>query len=199
MKSVLVSMMLLLVMSQGIAQRRRIGEERVGVENSTRSEVHIDHSPFGPRDLPSLVADADIIITGIVSDILPAERSQSDRNLLVTPVVMTVSSLLKSKLGTPEQVVIRQFGGTLGTHTQTVVDQPAFQKGEQYVLFLKPVVGSTEERHDPIGLYSGRFRVLSGKVYPTNIESQLGQPHVGKDVTAFENEIVNLVNAEPRR
>jgi hypothetical protein len=119
--------------------------------------VNVDSIAQPPEDFG---ADIDLILTGHVTKILPAEWntpngqrpadpeaavSQSQISPIITPVILTLDSppvvdRVSADLSS-NQVVMVQFGGQVGADSVTVFGTPAFQLGVHVLVFLSQTTG----------------------------------------------------------
>lgn len=133
-------------------------------------------------DLRALKRDADVVIVGTVTsgaaNADPSVGSSSTTPLIFTDFVVTVQDVLKGTASPATTVTIHQTGGTYGNITMEVGDDPLFQLGDQYVLFLREDTRS-KGSFAVIGGPAGRFGVRSGravalsKLYPDRNISDL--------------------------
>jgi hypothetical protein len=107
-----------------------------------------------PIEFRELVTGAPVIVHGQVVDV----RSDwvDGRRSIETFVTIAVREYLKGNLG--DSVTFRVPGGQLGRYRTVFVGAPAFQEGDEVVLFLKHAGPS----HPYIvGLSQGAFRVVA--------------------------------------
>ena len=105
-----------------------------------------------PADFREIVAGAEIIVYGRVESVRP--EWSGDRRRIDTIVTVEARSYLKG--GPGEIVTFRVPGGEIGRYRNVVVGAPAFQPGEEAVLFLS---GSGPSVAHVFGLSQGVFRV----------------------------------------
>jgi hypothetical protein len=108
--------------------------------------IHLFVNP-GPKhvSVPELAKGADVILIGVVEEILPSKKfipeSFPDRLkeqgtfLIATDVVISVEKYLKNPLQQNE-ITVRTEGGKVGESTMTAQYQPQFESGEKVLLFL---------------------------------------------------------------
>lgn len=198
----LLAMALLLAAISASAQDRS-GRPRAGdspnLDDTTRSELGFAAPAIGPRDFAAHVTEADVILVGTVAEVGPTEHGPAGSGYLQTPVVLTIESVLKTQFVVGDRILIRQFGGVLGRHTQTVRDQPFYRQGEHYLVFLRRrpdlrLAGKTDDVFEPFLDSVGRFRIVDGKVYPLFLGNQ--NRHLdGRPLEAVEQQIRDVVAA----
>lgn len=105
-----------------------------------------------PAEFREIVGGSQIIVYGRVSD-LRAEWVD-DRRHVETIVTLDAATYLKG--GPGERVTFRVPGGTIGRYRTLMVGAPAFQTGDEVVLFLKANGPSVAH---VFGLSQGVFRV----------------------------------------
>jgi hypothetical protein len=105
-----------------------------------------------PAEFREIVAGSQIIVYGLVTDVTP--EWSADRRRIDTVVTVAARSYLKG--GPGSTVTFRVPGGQIGRYRNVMVGAPAFQAGEETVLFLSasgPAVAHV------FGLSQGVFRV----------------------------------------
>jgi len=102
------------------------------------------------RDFPELVARAEQIVVGTVTDIRSGE---DDAGAPMTFVTFSDLTVLKGEVGAT--LTLRFYGGTTGKFTVHVADMPTFATGERDVLF---VAGNNRDVCPLVGVWQGRFR-----------------------------------------
>lgn len=116
-----------------------------------------------PVDLEQLVQMSRVIVHGTVADVRP--QLALDRRRVETFVSLDVSAYMKGHLGSA--VVFRVPGGQFGRYRTIVPGAPAFESGEEVVLFL-----GADGPSFPyiVGLSQGVFRIA--------IDAQTGEKRV---------------------
>lgn len=84
-----------------------------------------------------------------------ADRSNGKNGAVITRYTIKAERYLKGNLGSTFELV--EPGGTVGIWTTTVAGAPAYQVGEEVVLFVWTVPGTNV--HKTIGFEQGAFRV----------------------------------------
>jgi hypothetical protein len=102
----------------------------------TRTVFH-EH---GPADFPTLAAEAEIIVNGVV--ISETTRLSPDERQLFTDVTLSVFKSAKATdADNNVPVVVRRDAGVIQLEGKTVTVEengfPAFEQGAEYILFLK--------------------------------------------------------------
>ena len=101
-----------------------------------------------------LVTRADCIVTADVTGLCSEWTGESANRHIVTFVTLNVLRTLKGGVAAP--LILRVFGGTVGTDTMTVADAPTFRVGERQVLFVR----DNGRRFIPlVGIMYGQYRV----------------------------------------
>ena len=175
-----------------LGQRRRAGEELEPID-TTKPQVAITQfhaDPLTPRTFERLIASSDLIVEGIVTDILGSYLNGPNHLAMVsTDAEITIRSVLKPAGSRDNgRVTVRLSGGKVGQFHEIIEAQPPFVVGEEYVLFLKR--RSDAPVYYPIGYSRGRFKIIEGRVYPKFTTDVVGKHHVGKDLDLFVDEIV---------
>ncbi len=178
-------------------QRRRAGEAREPID-TTQPHVAITGffpDPMLPTTFEALIARSDLIVEGIVTNILGSYLNGPDRmGLINTDSEISIRSVLKTTGSRNRgRVTVRLFGGKVGELHEIVETQPPFVVGEEYVLFLERVSDAPSEVYYPIGFSRGRFKIIEGRVYPNILTDSVGKRHVRKDLDLFVDEIVQLI------
>lgn len=123
-----------------------------------------------------LVENADAIIIGKVTDILPAREGTLGENgheIIYTDVIVQPKRYL---YGEPEaeRIAVRVWGGRIGDRVMWVEDQPEFTLGESVFLFLVDLPETPDvipEGIDPLSYYrvngsvQGKYRYWGGILY----------------------------------
>jgi hypothetical protein len=107
-----------------------------------------------PIEFRELVATAPVIVHGQVVDVRGGWVD--GRRSVETFVTIAVADYLKGNLG--ESVTVRVPGGQIGRYRTVFVGAPAFEPGDEVVLFLKR---AGQSYLYIIGLSQGAFRVVA--------------------------------------
>lgn len=107
-----------------------------------------------PMSLKDLTEHADLIVVGISSEI--TSDWDSKRRNIFTYITLVPERCFKVT-ECPNQIWIRQLGGTVDGITQIVHGGPRFHKNEKVVLFLEKTAGNY---YRVIGLSQGKFSVV---------------------------------------
>ena len=87
-----------------------------------------------PPSFPELVATADTIVRGEVTDVHSEAVAMPQGQAILTFVTLHVERTLK---GTPaDTLVLKLLGGTVGQRSLRVAGMPAFKVGERGIFFL---------------------------------------------------------------
>ena len=103
------------------------------------------------RDFPALVARAEQIVIGTVTDVSHEVDAAGSPSTLVT-----FSDLVVLKGSADNTVTLRLYGGPTGNVVIQVPDMPQFTTGERDVLFI---AGNGRDVCPLVGVWQGRFRV----------------------------------------
>ena len=103
------------------------------------------------RDFPELVARAEQIVVGTVTDI----KQETDASgAPATFVIFSDLTVLKGDIG--DTLTLRLYGGDTGGVAVHIPDMPTFSVGERAVLF---VAGNGRDVCPLVGVWQGRFHV----------------------------------------
>jgi hypothetical protein len=125
------------------------------------------------RDFPELVARAEQIVVGTVTDIQNVTDAAGAASTLVTFSDLTV---LKGDVG--ETLTLRLYGGRSGHMTVQISDMPTFRRGERDVLF---VAGNNRDLCPLVGVWQGRFHVR----FDATQAAEVVDDHDGNPVTGL--------------
>lgn len=107
-----------------------------------------------PPDFDELVAQAEIIFQGVVTESRSQFVGEGAQRHIVTYVTFKVDDVVK---GTPGgSYTIRMLGGTVGDETMEVTDTPKFKIGDRDILFVEK---NGTQFVPLVGIMHGRFRV----------------------------------------
>jgi hypothetical protein len=139
-----------------------------------------------PIEFRELVATAPVIVHGQVVDV--HSEWVDGRRAVETFVTVEAAEYLKGNLG--EHVTFKVPGGQLGRYRTVLVGAPAFQPGDEVVLFLK-----TDGPSFPfiVGLSQGVFRIVT--------DTQSGRRVVAPSAVLGVNgaDAVRVVRGDPAR
>ncbi len=106
-----------------------------------------------------LAGESDAVVRGRVAG--RASRWTDGGRRLVTEIILEVNERWRGEA--PGRVVLRVPGGERDGVGQRVDGAPAFDDGEEVVVFLRRLPGGAFRVH---GLAQGKFRVLEGEARP---------------------------------
>jgi hypothetical protein len=107
-----------------------------------------------PPTFPELVAEADSILRGRVSQVVSQKVQGPDGPIIRTFVTFLVDAPLKGEA--PRKVIFSHLGGRVGAERLEVPGMPRFEKGSRDVLFLR----KGQEGLTPlVGVMHGRYRI----------------------------------------
>lgn len=124
---------------------------------SAQATVMVELSIEELTDRAPLIVRADVLRSDTM-----LERDEHGRFVPHTRTVLEVRESLRGGAALGTTVLVDEIGGTFGEYTQRIVGTPTFTRGEQVIVFLRPV-GDTPEgrhRHRTVGMEQGRFEVL---------------------------------------
>jgi hypothetical protein len=143
--------------------------------------------------LEDLVKRSQFIVVGKVT----GERTYwtADRKMILTDHSIEVNESIKGQAS--RSIVVTTVGGRMGDTELYVAGMPAFQKGEDAVVFVE----QTGAYRTVVGLGQGKFTVVNGEV-ANNVadlsfpDGRPGNP-VRMPLTTFRNQIRTIVNRQP--
>jgi hypothetical protein len=111
---------------------------------------------------PELTRQAQAIVRGTVKDM----RSEwdPDRRFIWTLVSISVSLSIKGDREAGQEVIVKIPGGVVGQVGQVTEDTPIFKKGEDVLLFLKPVVYRGKKIFRVTGNFQGKHTIKDNMV-----------------------------------
>jgi hypothetical protein len=113
------------------------------------------------EDIPSLKADADLVVLGEIIGCPSVESHQTAvGSVYFTDFSFQIESVLHGAASQPA-IVIHQTGGIVGGKTVEIMDDPLMQTGDRYVLFLRE---ARPDLYFVLGGPQGRFVVRDGLV-----------------------------------
>ena len=125
-----------------------------------------------PRDFADLVARAEQIVVGTVTDVTPQPDASGTPFTFVT---LSDLSALKGDVGAT--LTLRFYGGAANGVVTWISDMPTFTVGERVVLF---VAGNGQDICPLVGVWQGRFGVRFDSTRNTEVvESHDGRPVIG--------------------
>ena len=116
-----------------------------------------------------LVAKADCIVTGEVTDLRSEWTGEGPQRHIVTFVTLDVRRVLKGEVASP--LSLRVLGGTVGTKTMEVADAPVFRVGEREILFVR---NNGRQFIPLVGIMHGQYRIDDGD----HVTDHAGRPLV---------------------
>lgn len=122
-------------------------------------------------DKRELVNDSDVIIYGKVLDILESkwsnpnfEKGENIQNRIVTDVLVEVKKVYKGEPYNKKKIIVRVGYGEVGIEKMINKEEPAFQVGEEMILFLHKPDSLTEDVNEnyykTTGLLQGKFSLM---------------------------------------
>jgi len=143
--------------------------------------------------LEDLVKRSQFIVVGKVT----GERTYwtADRKMILTDYSIEVNESIKGQAS--RSIVVTTVGGRMGDTELHVAGMPAFQKGEDAVVFVE----QTGAYRTVVGLGQGKFTVVNGEV-ANNVgdlsfpDGRPGNP-VRMPLNTFRNQIRTIINRQP--
>lgn len=164
-----------------------------------------------PANLEETAASAEQVVLGRVSRVrqgddivvpVPGEPNGEDRIPVEIITVQVEKSYKTGRGGPPTSVEVFHTGRSAGRDVVTMMDDPPYQRGEQYVMFLKPgpEVGSEGARVASHRLVSpeGRYRVQGGRIEPVTDRGFAARLR-GRSLQDFEGELTRGLERAPGR
>ncbi|MFC1817342.1 hypothetical protein ACFL0M_15745, partial [Thermodesulfobacteriota bacterium] len=104
--------------------------------------------------LEQLVEDADLVIIGIVEGVV----SELIMGKIFSFATISINSKIKGESGhTPDEIIVRFPGGTVGDIAVKVEDSPDYKQGEKVLIFLKKI--PKQPYYRTLGASQGRFLI----------------------------------------
>ncbi len=107
-----------------------------------------------PPSFDELVAQAELIFQGTVTDVKSQWIGEGGQRHIVTYVTLKVEDSIKGAPGAT--YTVRMLGGTVGDETMKVSDSPEFKVGDRDILFVEH---NGTQFIPLVGIMHGRFRV----------------------------------------
>jgi hypothetical protein len=107
-----------------------------------------------PPSFDELVARAEVIFQGTVTDVQSQWTGEGAQRHIVTYVTLKVEDPIKGNPGAT--YTVRMFGGTVDGTTMEVTDTPKFKIGDRDILFVEH---NGSQFVPLVGIMHGRFRV----------------------------------------
>ena len=107
-----------------------------------------------PPSFDQLVANAEVIIQGTVSDVQSQWTGEGAQRHIVTYVTVNVDDAIKGNVGA--SYTLRMLGGTVGDETMEVSDAPKFKVGDRDILFVE---NNGTQFIPLVGIMNGRFHL----------------------------------------
>jgi hypothetical protein len=143
-----------------------------------------------PPTFDQLVADAEVIFQGSVTEVKSQWAGEGGQRHIVTYVTFKVDDALKGNPG--ETYTIRMLGGTVDGESMGVSDAPTFNVGDKQILFVE---NNGSQFIPLVGIMYGQFRVQPDESGKEVVTSNDGQPL--KNVARLGKEDANVQSAEP--
>lgn len=125
------------------------------------------------RSFPELVARAEQIVVGTVTDV---REGPDDRGAPCTWVTFADLVVLKGDVGST--LTLRLLGGASGPNVARIPDMPTFTPGQRLVLF---VAGNGRDICPLVGVWQGRFHVRHDDALGVDVvEDHDGRPVTGR-------------------
>lgn len=133
--------------------------------------IVISSPAWVPHSLEALTDKADLIVDGIVAEVLPSRLWNPEDSIShCTDSVITVKRVLKGSI--TRKLLVYQRGGKVNGIEVVTHHDKMMEQGKRYILFLtKDTAAVKPENEDKeyfalTGLWNGKFSVEDGKVVP---------------------------------
>jgi hypothetical protein len=186
--------------------------------NAGRSEFPFSRDPclLGPAvgvpdginayAIHDLIQISELIIKGTVARVLPSEvLSQNPRNVMHTTSLISIDEVLRGTPPPSNTIAITQLGGQVGPCSLTVKDAPVVDLREEYILFLvhdlSPSIpnNSGSPRYTVYGVYSGKAKIVDGKIQFSPGASYALREYNGTDLAMFKDIVKRGVDVRKLR
>lgn len=127
-----------------------------------------------PPTFDQLVAEADLIFQGTVTDVKSEWTGEGGQRHIITYVTVKVEDAIKGDPG--DSYILRTFGGTVDGETQEISDSPKFSVGDQQILFVKD---NGKQFIPLVGIMHGQFKLQKDE----NTGDKIVLSNEGKAVT----------------
>lgn len=117
-----------------------------------------------PPSFDELVAQAEVIFEGTVTDVQSQWTGEGGQRHIVTYVTFKVEDPIKGEVGTT--YTMNMLGGTVDGTTMEVTDSPKFKVGEREILFLEH---NGTQFIPLVGIMHGRFHVTQDSERGTDV------------------------------
>jgi hypothetical protein len=152
--------------------------------------------------LDYLVRTSSLIVEGSVGKVLPSfGRDANNPASTETDSLISVSKVFSGAVPSGATTIsLGQIGGTVGSCTQLVPNDPLAQEGDQYVLFLVPDMRkqvpntSGAPRYTPVGIWSGRVPIVNGAIAFLKAASPSLHKYDGLDISQFETVLTQAIS-----
>lgn len=120
---------------------------------------HAQATTVIPPSFDELVAQAQLIFQGTVTDTQSQWAGEGGSRRIVTYVTFKVDEAIKGEPGA--SYTIRMLGGTVDGQTMEVTDSPKFKVGDRDIVFVE---NNGSQFIPLVGIMHGRYRVQQDKV-----------------------------------
>jgi len=199
MRNSVALMSLGLVAMAGSAQRRPPDAPPV---LSGGTVIVIGSPAWVPHSLESLTDKADLIVDGVVAQVLPSRLwNPEDPISHCTDAVITVKRVLKGSI--TKRLIVFQRGGKIGGVEVATRQDTMMKQGKRYILFLtRDTALAKPENEDKeyfavTGLWNGKFSVEDGKVVPSSEATPELKTLDRQSVDDFLERVAKRVAAKP--
>jgi len=117
-----------------------------------------DASTVQELDLPSLIKDANVILTGRVVKVKSFWNKK--HTIINTAAFYRVEDVVMGSYKKKRAVVIEPYNGTVGNITQMAVGNPPPEVGDRYLLFLTPIKKNAKA-YKIVGFNRGKFPIIN--------------------------------------
>ena len=156
---------------------------------------------IGVASLSHLIQISELILVGTVVNVLPATHiSPSNWEVIETTSLISVNEVLWGTLPVGTKTIsISQLGGRVEPCALLIPDDPLLKLGEDYVLFLWadnraiPPNTTGAPRYATVGVWSGKVKVVRGKVQFLPRASQELHKYDNTDALAFKTTVKDRI------
>ena len=133
-----------------------------------------------------LVARADTILQGTVTDVKPQWTGEGAQRHIVSYVTFKVEEALKGQPGA--NYTIRMFGGEIDGEGMAIADAPQFNVGDKEIVFIE---NNGSQVIPLVGMMHGRFHIRQNQAGQDIVTNNEGEPVKNVSRLGHESAAVN--------